>query len=278
MPNMDAIDTLQLQPEPAIAWVFGQPIADIPRDLFIPPEALQVVLQNFEGPLDLLLYLIRKQNLDILDIPIAHITEQYLSYIAQLDQGNFDLAAEYLLMAAVLIEIKSRLLLPQVKAIEDEDEIDPRQELAQRLLAYEQMRLAAMRLDELPQAGRDFAWAALHVDIEIPKQLPHVAISDLKQAWLAILSRNKHHAQHQVVQDPISVRAQMSHVLRNLKNTGSCQFSSLFHEQQSVPLLVVNFIALLELIKEGLIYVEQASAFADINIHLASTEATESLS
>ena len=148
---------LALQPEPAVAWVFGQPVADIPKDLFIPPEALQVILQNFEGPLDLLLYLIRKQNLDILDIPIAAITEQYLGYIAQLDSAHFDLAAEYLLMAAVLIEIKSRLLLPQVKVIDDEEEIDPRQELAQRLLAYEQMRLAAMRLDELPQAGRDFA-------------------------------------------------------------------------------------------------------------------------
>ena len=268
---------LALQPEPAVAWVFGQPVADIPKDLFIPPEALQVILQNFEGPLDLLLYLIRKQNLDILDIPIAAITEQYLSYIAQLDSAHFDLAAEYLLMAAVLIEIKSRLLLPQVKVVDDEEEIDPRQELAQRLLAYEQMRLAAMRLDELPQAGRDFAWAVLHVEIDIPKALPHVDIGDLKQAWLAILSRAKNHAQHQVVQDAISVRAQMSHVLRSLKLTGSCRFSTLFHEQQSVPLLVVNFIAMLELIKEGLIYVQQNTAFADIDIHLAPTHAEESL-
>ena len=274
---MNPNTALELQPEPAIAWVFGQPVADIPKDLFIPPEALQIILQNFEGPLDLLLYLIRKQNLDILDIPIATITQQYLGYIAQLDSAHFDLAAEYLLMAAVLIEIKARLLLPQTKIPDEDVETDPRQELALRLLAYEQMRLAALRLDDLPQAGRDFAWAVLHVDVEQPKQQPHVAISDLKQAWLAILSRAKNHVGHQVVQDAISVRAQMSHVLRSLQTHGFCRFSALFDSQHSVPLLVVNFMALLELIKEGLVYVQQTEAFADIDVHLAATHVPESL-
>lgn len=267
---------LTLPPEPAIAWVFGQPVADIPKDLFIPPDALQIILQNFEGPLDLLLYLIRKQNLDILDIPITTITEQYLSYIQQLKRQQFDLAAEYLLMAAMLVEIKSRLLLPKTIAIEEAEEIDPRQELAQRLLKYEQMRLAAIGLDQLPQAGRDFAWAVLHVDVHTPKALPQVDIGDLKQAWLAILSRAKNHAGHQVVQDAVSVRAQMSHVLRLLKSHGSCRFSQLFAASENMTLLVVNFIAMLELIKEGLIYAEQNEAFADIDIFLNPTQLSES--
>lgn len=273
---MSAIATDHVAAEPTIAWVFGQPVADLPKDLFIPPEALQVILQNFEGPLDLLLYLIRKQNLDILDIPIAAITEQYLGYIAQLDAEHFDLAAEYLLMAAVLIEIKSRLLLPQIKSEQEEDGLDPRAELAQRLLAYEQMRLAALQLDALPQAGRDFAWAVLHVDITVPCVPPQVDLGDLKQAWLVILSRAKHHADHQVLQDALSVRAQMTHILRSLQTHSHCRFSSLFHEHCSIPLLVVNFIAVLELIKEGLIYVQQNDAFAEIDIHLAAHLAEES--
>ncbi|AUZ05926.1 MULTISPECIES: segregation and condensation protein A [Vitreoscilla] len=273
---MTVTEVLTLQPEPAIAWVFGQPVADIPKDLFIPPDALQVVLQNFEGPLDLLLYLIRKQNLDILDIPITQITEQYLSYIQQLKHQQFDLAAEYLLMAAMLVEIKSRLLLPKTITMDDAEEIDPRQELALRLLKYEQMRLAAIGLDELPQAGRDFAWAVLHVDVHIPKALPQVDIADLKQAWLAILSRAKNHAGHQVIQDAVSVRAQMSHVLRLLKKHGSCRFNQLFAASSSVTMLVVNFIAMLELIKEGLIYAEQNHAFADIDIFLNPTPLSES--
>ena len=146
--------------ENTIAWVFGQPVTDVPQDLFIPPDALKVVLGSFQGPLDLLLYLIRKQNIDVLDIPMVKITEQYLHYIAQMEAYQFDLAAEYLLMAAVLIEIKSRLLLPRPQEAEEE-EADPRAELVRRLLAYEQMKLAAQGLDALPRAGRDFAWAYL---------------------------------------------------------------------------------------------------------------------
>lgn len=149
--------------ENTIAWVFGQPVTDVPQDLFIPPDALKVVLGSFQGPLDLLLYLIRKQNIDVLDIPMVKITEQYLHYIAQVEAYQFDLAAEYLLMAAVLIEIKSRLLLPRPQEAEEE-EADPRAELVRRLLAYEQMKLAAQGLDALPRAGRDFAWAYLPLE------------------------------------------------------------------------------------------------------------------
>ena len=269
-------DVLELQPEPAIAWVFGQPVADVPKDLFIPPDALQVVLQQFEGPLDLLLYLIRKQNLDILDIPIVSITEQYLSYIHQLEQQQFDLAAEYLLMAAMLVEIKSRLLLPKAPIHEEDSDLDPRQELAQRLLKYEQMRLAAMNLDQLPQAGRDFAWAVLHVDLDIEQALPQVNVSDLKQAWLAILSRQRHQAVHQVTQDPVSVRVQMAHVLRVLQTQGRCRFEQLFEAHASVSLLVANFLAILELIKEGMIAAQQEQAFAPIDVFLNQRDFTES--
>lgn len=252
--------------DPTVAWVFGQPVTDMPQDLFIPPDALKVVLHSFQGPLDLLLYLIRKQNIDVLDIPMIKITEQYLHYIAQMEAHQFDLAAEYLLMAAVLIEIKSRLLLPQPAPVEEEEAADPRAELVRRLLAYEQMKLAAAGLDALPRAGRDFAWAYLPLEIAAEAKLPEVQISDLTQAWLAILSRAKHNKSHEVMREAISVRAQMSSILRRLQE-GSCRFSSLFHPEQGVAYVVVNFIALLELAKEGLVRIVQPENYAEIEIH-----------
>ena len=254
-----------------IAWIFGQPVTDMPQDLFIPPDALEVVLHSFQGPLDLLLYLIRKQNIDVLDIPMTKITEQYLHYIAQMDTHQFDLAAEYLLMAAVLIEIKSRLLLPQPAPLNDEEETDPRAELVRRLLAYEQMKLAAQQLDDLPRAGRDFAWAYLPLEMAVEVKLPEVHVSDLTQAWLGILSRAKHNRSHEVIQEAISVRAQMSSILRHLQR-GSCCFSDLFRPEQGVAYVVVNFIALLELAKEGLVRIVQPTNFAEIEIHARSHE------
>lgn len=254
-----------------IAWIFGQPVTDVPQDLFIPPDALEVVLHSFQGPLDLLLYLIRKQNIDVLDIPMTKITEQYLHYIAQMDTHQFDLAAEYLLMAAVLIEIKSRLLLPQPAPLNDEEETDPRAELVRRLLAYEQMKLAAQQLDDLPRAGRDFAWAYLPLEMAVEVKLPEVHVSDLTQAWLGILSRAKHNRSHEVIQEAISVRAQMSSILRHLQR-GSCCFSDLFRPEQGVAYVVVNFIALLELAKEGLVRIVQPTNFAEIEIHARSHE------
>ena len=254
-----------------IAWIFGQPVTDVPQDLFIPPDALEVVLHSFQGPLDLLLYLIRKQNIDVLDIPMTKITEQYLHYIAQMDTHQFDLAAEYLLMAAVLIEIKSRLLLPQPAPLNDEEETDPRAELVRRLLAYEQMKLAAQQLDDLPRAGRDFAWAYLPLEMAVEIKLPEVHVSDLTQAWLGILSRAKHNRSHEVIQEAISVRAQMSSILRHLQR-GSCRFSDLFRPEQGVAYVVVNFIALLELAKEGLVRIVQPTNFAEIEIHARSHE------
>ena len=252
--------------QPTIAWIFGQPVTDVPQDLFIPPDALEVVLHSFQGPLDLLLYLIRKQNIDVLDIPMTKITEQYLHYIAQMDSHQFDLAAEYLLMAAVLIEIKSRLLLPQPKPSNEEEEIDPRAELVRRLLAYEQMKLAAQQLDDLPRAGRDFAWAYLPLEMAAEVKLPEIQVSDLIQAWLGILSRAKHNRSHEVIQETISVRAQMSSILRRLQQ-GQCHFSDLFFPEQGVTYVVVNFIALLELAKEGLVRIVQPTYFAEIEIY-----------
>lgn len=253
-----------------IATLFGQPVTDLPADLFIPPDALQVVLHSFEGPLDLLLYLIRKQNIDVLDIPMLQITEQYLAYIAQMNEQNLDLAAEYLLMAAVLIEIKSRLLLPLPPAADDEETADPRAELVRRLLAYEQMKLAAVGLDELPRAGRDFAWAYLPLEITAAAQPPEVRLADLTQAWLAILSRASQRRSHTVVQEneALSVRATMSHILRRLQ-TGGCRFSHLFEPERGAAQVVVCFIALLELVKEGLVRLTQENgAFGDILVSL----------
>lgn len=253
--------------EHTVAWVFGQPVTDLPQDLFIPPDALKVVLGSFQGPLDLLLYLIRKQNIDVLDIPMVKITEQYLHYIAQMEAYQFDLAAEYLLMAAMLVEIKSRLLLPRPEEIE-EGEADPRAELVRRLLAYEQMKLAAQELDALPRAGRDFAWTYLPLEIAVEAKLPEVYITDLTQAWLSILSRAKHTRSHEVIKETISVRAQMTAILRRLNGHGICRFHDLFNPEQGVAYVVVNFIALLELAKEGLVGIVQEDGFGEIRISL----------
>ena len=253
--------------EHTVAWVFGQPVTDLPQDLFIPPDALKVVLGSFQGPLDLLLYLIRKQNIDVLDIPMVKITEQYLHYIAQMEAYQFDLAAEYLLMAAMLVEIKSRLLLPRPEEIEEGD-ADPRAELVRRLLAYEQMKLAAQELDALPRAGRDFAWAYLPLEIAVEAKLPEVYITDLTQAWLSILSRAKHTRSHEVIKETISVRAQMTAILRRLNGHGICRFHDLFNPEQGAAYVVVNFIALLELAKEGLVRIVQEVGFGEIRISL----------
>lgn len=249
--------------ETIIATLFGQEIADIPADLFIPPEALTVVLQHFEGPLDLLLYLIRKQNIDILDIPVTKITEQYLSYINEMEKSQIDLAAEYLLMASVLIEIKSRCLLPKPPAVETEEE-DPRAELARRLIEYEQMKNAALQLADLPQAGRDFLWARLPVAQTVVNHYPNVELADLQQAWLHILARAKNFKQHTVQQEAVSVRFQMSHILRCLQSQAKMRFEQLFDIKQGVAVAVTTFIAVLELLKEGLATVEQQDAFEPI--------------
>jgi segregation and condensation protein A len=250
----------------AIAHVFGQPLLELPQDLFIPPDALQVILESFEGPLDLLLYLIRKQNLNVLDIPMAPITLQYMAYIDAMQSQRLELAAEYLLMAALLIEIKSRLLLPRPAAAEDSETDDPRAELARRLLEYEQMKLAGLALDQLPQAERDFAWLAVLVEQTAEERLPLVSPVDLRQAWLSILSRASRSRSHQVTTDELSVREQMTWILRMVEGRDYVPFTELFQPEQGVAYLVVNFIALLELVKEGLLVVSQESPYQPIYV------------
>jgi segregation and condensation protein A len=241
----------------------------MPKDLYIPPEALEIFLDAFEGPLDLLLYLIRKQNLNILDIPMAALTRQYLDYVEKMKSTQrFELAAEYLLMAAMLIEIKSRMLLPRPPTVEAE-EIDPRAELVKRLLEYEQMKLAAAGLDDLPQAERDFAIVHVIFEKQASTRLPDVEPDDLRKAWSWILARAKLNKMHLISRDELSVRARMSYLLRKLKPGVHVEFAQLFEETATVPLVVVTFLAILELARERLISVAQTEPFKPIYVHLA---------
>ena len=255
----------------AVARLYGEPLFNVPQDLYIPPDALEVFLEAFEGPLDLLLYLIRKQNFNILDIPMAALTRQYLSYVDEIRSRNLELAAEYLLMAAMLIEIKSRMLLPPKKVDEGSEPEDPRAELVRRLLEYEQMKLAAARLSEVPQFGRDFLRAQVYIEQSMQPRFPEVHVVDLQQAWADILKRAKLVQHHKISREELSVREHMSIVLKKLQGQRFVEFEKLFDSQQGVPVLVVTFIALLELAKETLIEITQAEAFAPIYVRLAYT-------
>jgi segregation and condensation protein A len=269
------METAVLAPEPvldivppALARIYGQAMTEMPKDLYIPPEALEVFLDAFEGPLDLLLYLIRKQNLNILDIPMAQLTKQYLEYVeAMTSSQKFELAAEYLLMAAMLIEIKSRMLLPRPPAAEKEEN-DPRAELVKRLLEYEQMKLAAAGLDELPQAERDFAIIHVIFEKQAALRLPDVEPEDFRRAWASILARAKLNQTHLISRDELSVRARMTHLLRKLKPGIHVEFVQLF-EEATVPIVVVTFLAILELSRERLITVAQTEPFSPIYVQLA---------
>ena len=253
-----------------LARLYGEPLLKLPNDLYIPPDALEIFLDAFEGPLDLLLYLIRKQNFNILDIPMAQVTRQYLGYIEQVRLHNLELAAEYLLMAAMLIEIKSRMLLP-VKKADDEEAADPRAELVRRLLEYEQMKLAARRIDELPQIGRDTVAAQIHIEQNLVLRWPEVNAADLQAAWADLQKRARLVAHHTINRETLSVRAHMTGILRRLQSARFVEFSDLFQPEMGVPVLVVNFIALLELAKETLIEITQAEAFAPIYVRLSYT-------
>jgi segregation and condensation protein A len=249
-----------------IARVYGRPLMEMPHDLYIPPDALEVFLEQFEGPLDLLLYLIRKENINVLDIPMAALTVQYLEYVEMMRSRTLELAAEYLLMAAMLIEIKSRMLLPRPTAADIED--DPRAELVRRLLEYEQMKLAAHRLNELPQAGRDFSVVSVLFERDISQRLPEVRPDDLKIAWLALLTRARMNQHHKVTREQLSVRAHMSRVLRRLQEARFIEFAELFEPTEGVAVLVVTFLAVLELAREGLIEVTQQQAYSTIYVKL----------
>ena len=255
----------------AVARLYGEPLFTLPLDLYIPPDALEVFLEAFEGPLDLLLYLIRRQNFNILDIPLADVTRQYLAYVEQIRNRNLELASEYLLMAAMLIEIKSRMLLPPKKSAEGREAEDPRAELVRRLLEYEQMKLAAARLDALPVLGRDFLRAQVAIEQSLLPRWPEVAATELRDAWQAIVERARLVQHHHIGRAQLSVREHMSLVLRKLQGRRFALFEDLFESQRGVAVVVVTFIALLELARERLLEVTQAEAFAPIYVRLAYT-------
>ena len=255
----------------AVARLYGEPLFSMPQDLYIPPDALEVFLEAFEGPLDLLLYLIRKQNFNILDIPLADVTRQYLSYVDQLRKTNLELASEYLLMAAMLIEIKSRMLLPPRKTDDGIEPEDPRAELVRRLLEYERIKLAAARLDALPVLGRDFLRAQVHIEQSLQPRFPDVDLDDLRQAWAELLKRAKLNQHHKISREQLSVREHMSIVLRRLQGHRFVEFEALFDPSRGSQVLVVTFIAMLELARERLLEVTQAEAFAPIYVRLAYT-------
>ncbi len=255
----------------AVARLYGEPLFALPTDLYIPPDALEVFLEAFEGPLDLLLYLIRKQNFNILDIPMAGVTRQYLSYVDEIRSRNLELAAEYLLMAAMLIEIKSRMLLPPKKTAEGEEAEDPRAELVRRLLEYEQMKMASAQLSELPQYGRDFLKAQVYIEQSLQPRFPDVSMDELQSAWRDILKRAQLVQHHKISREELSVREHMSHVLKMLQGRRFIEFEHLFDPSRGVPVMVVTFIAMLELAKETLIEITQAEAFAPIYVRLAYT-------
>ena len=253
----------------AVARLYGEPLFRLPHDLYIPPDALEVFLEAFEGPLDLLLYLIRRQNFNILDIPLADVTRQYLAYVDQIRNRNLELASEYLLMAAMLIEIKSRMLLPARKSQDGGEVEDPRAELVRRLLEYEQIKLAAARLEALPVIGRDFLRARVTQEQSLRPRQPDVAAADLRQAWLDILKRAKLIQHHHISREQLSVREHMSIVLRKLQGRRFVEFRDLFDAARGTAVMVVTFIAMLELSRESLLEVTQAEAFAPIYLRLA---------
>ncbi|MFO1273378.1 MAG: ScpA family protein [Rubrivivax sp.] len=264
-PSPDVVDQV------ALARLYGEPLFKLPQDLYIPPDALEVFLEAFEGPLDLLLYLIRKQNFNILDIPLADVTRQYLDYVEQIRRRNLELASEYLLMAAMLIEIKSRMLLPPKKSADGAEVADPRAELVRRLLEYEQMKLAAAKLDELPLLGRDFLRAQVAIEQAIEPRFPDVRAEDLREAWLDIVKRAKLTQHHRITREQLSVREYMSLVLKRLQGRRFVEFHELFDPSRGMGVLVVTFIALLELSRESLLEVTQAEAFAPIYVRLGYT-------
>ena len=264
-----AVGAAPAQQEMPFAIVEGEAVTQLPRDLYIPPDALKVFLEAFEGPLDLLLYLIRRQNIDILDIPIAEISRQYVQYIELMQEMQFELAGEYLLMAAMLAEIKSRLLLPR-PPVEDEEEVDPRAELVRRLQEYERYKQAVEDLDELPRLERDHLPASAEAaEHEVVRVLPDVTLKELLVAFKDVLDRAAMFAHHHVRREALSVRERMTQVLAQLEGQDFRDFHQLFDPTEGRMGVAVTFLALLELLKESLIEVVQAEPFAPLHVRAA---------
>ncbi len=255
-----------LQEEMPFAVIQGKELTILPKDLYIPPDALEVILEAFEGPLDLLLYLIRRQNLDILDIDVAEITRQYLGYIELMASIQLELAAEYLVMAAMLAEIKSRMLLPRQQS-EEEDEEDPRAELIKRLQEYERFKQAAEDIDELPRMGRDIHQATAEApDRDQQRPHPDVDIKELVTALADVLKRSEMFESHQVEMEKLSTRERMSQVMENLRDNQFVPFVALFTLEEGRLGVVVTFLAVMELIKESLVEIVQSESFGPIHV------------
>jgi segregation and condensation protein A len=254
------------QSEMPFAIVQGEPLTQLPMDLYIPPHALEVILDAFEGPLDLLLYLIKRQNIDILNIPIARITQQYMHYIELMQELQLELAAEYLVMAAMLAEIKSRMLLPRPVA-QDEDEEDPRAELVRRLQEYERFKQAAADIDELPRLERDvFQSSAEMCERKVVEILPDVTLRELLLSFQEVLVRADMFAHHHVQREPLSVRQRMTDVLDRLQGGSFVEFAALFTAEEGRMGVVVTFLAILELIRESMLDIVQSEPFAPIHV------------
>ncbi|MCF6258026.1 MAG: segregation/condensation protein A [Gammaproteobacteria bacterium] len=264
-PSQDQPGKQAAQAEMPFAVVQGEAMTALPKDLYIPPEALEVILEAFEGPLDLLLYLIRRQNLDVLNIPIAEITRQYMEYVEMMKSLNLELAADYLVMAAMLAEIKSRMLLP--RPVEEDNEEDPRAELVRRLQEYERFKQAAEDIDGLPRMNREvFQASAKTPDLKLIKPEPEVDMRELLSAFKDVLVRVELNTNHQVSMEALSVRERMSDVLDQLDSEKFTEFFTLFSPEEGRPGLVVTFLAILELIKESLIELIQTEPYEPIHI------------
>jgi segregation and condensation protein A len=259
------------QGEMPFAVVEGQPITEMPRDLYIPPQALEIFLEAFEGPLDMLLYLIRRQNLDILDIPIAEITRQYMRYIELMQVLQLELAGEYLLMAATLAEVKSRMLLPRMGTETSLEEADPRAELVRRLQEYERFKRAAENIDRMPRLDRD-TWVASAelVDRKVVRIAPQVTLQEMLIAFQDVLSRSDMFAHHHVQREPLSVRQRMTDILAALTTNAFVDFVRLFTPEEGRRGVTVTFVAILELLREGLIEIVQSEAYAPLHVRLGN--------
>jgi len=260
------VETPHIQQEMIFAFVDGKPVTEIPQDLYIPPDALEVMLETFEGPLDLLLYLIRRQNMDILNVNVSHITKQYMEYITLMKAMRFELAAEYLLMAAMLAEIKSRMLLPRHES-DDEDEDDPRAELIRRLQQYERFKQAAEDLDELPRMGRDtYGSNVAPPKLDDKKIHPDLSLQELMLAFSEVLRRSDMFESHQIEKETLSTREKMTYVLSQLSGERFTPFEALFNNQEGRLGVVVTFLAIMELIKEQLVELVQNESFGSIHL------------
>ncbi|NVJ48826.1 MAG: segregation/condensation protein A [Gammaproteobacteria bacterium] len=276
-PETSGAPSQPVQEEMAFALINGEPVKEMPKDLYIPPDALEVFLEAFEGPLDLLLYLIRRQNLDISNIPIAHITEQYMEYVELMKSMNLELAAEYLVMAAVLCEIKSRVLLPRPKT-EDEDEIDPRADLIRRLQEYERFKKAAEDIDEMPRMARDLFPADVATpELNLVRPQPEVDLKELLHAFKDVLKRADMFTHHHIERETLSVREKMTNVLAILSAESFTDFVTLFTVEEGRMGVVVTFLSVMELSKEKLIELVQTEPYGPIHVRARAQIETEEL-